>query len=254
MLNVRIIACLDVRDGRVVKGKQFANLVDVDDPLALALYYQKQGADELLFYDITATSERRTIAADFVKNLRTQLHIPFGIGGGVVTLNDFGRLLNLGATKVSVNSGALKNPSLITAAAGEYGSETVLLALDVKRAGKSRWNVWANGGRVDTGLDALEWAQRGEDLGAGELILNSMDGDGIKQGYDLDLLKAIISKVNIPVIASGGAGELEHFAQGLRAGAEGLLAASVFHYGEIAIEQLKRYLQENGVQGHETQV
>ena len=246
---VRIIPCLDVQNGRVVKGKKFKNIVDVDDPEVLGEYYSKAGADELIFYDITATNEQRKVSLDFIEKVVSKINIPLCVGGGVSTIEDFKEILERGADKVSVNSSAVKTPELIRRASQKFGSKTVVLGMDVKKVGKDKWRVFINGGKVDTGLDAIEWAIEGEKLGAGEIVLSSMDKDGVKEGYDIELLKAVTSNVDLPVIASGGAGKMEDFVQGAKEGkASGVLAASVFHYKEIDIKELKQYMKSKGIE------
>ncbi|MDL2323637.1 imidazole glycerol phosphate synthase subunit HisF [Ruminococcaceae bacterium OttesenSCG-928-A16] len=247
MVAKRIIPCLDIRDGRVVKGVNFKGLRDVEDPVAMAAYYNQQGADELVFYDITASAEGRGIFTDILKKVAAQVFIPLTVGGAVNSLADFDRVLNCGADKVSVNSGAIANPALVGQGARRYGSQCVVLSMDIKRVGEG-WHIFAKGGRVDTGLDALDWAMRGEAEGAGELVVNSMDTDGVKNGFDLPLLQAISQRVKIPIVASGGAGNKQHFAnlfalEGIDAG----LAASIFHYKEVGIPELKAYLAGKGV-------
>lgn len=247
MIAKRIIPCLDIRDGRVVKGVNFQGLKDVEDPVALAAYYNAQGADELVFYDITASTEGRGLFTDILTKVASQVFIPLTVGGAINSVEDFGRVLKCGADKVSVNSGAIRNPGLIAAGAKRYGSQCVVLSMDIKRVGGT-FHIFAKGGREDTGIDALEWAARGEAEGAGELVVNSMDTDGVKNGFDLELLAAIAATVKIPVIASGGAGKMEDFAAlfaqpGIDAG----LAASIFHYREVKIADLKRYLAAQGV-------
>ena len=247
MITKRIIPCLDVDHGRVVKGVKFAGLQDVSDPVDLAKFYSDCGADELVFYDITASSEAREIFVHIVERTAYEVYIPFTVGGGIRSIEDFNKVLRAGADKVSVNSAAVSNPSLITEAALKFGNQCVVLSIDAKRKGDS-WNVYINGGRVDTGMDAVEWAMRGEQLGAGELVLNSIDADGVKQGYDLLLNRIVSEQVKVPVIASGGAGKKEDFLAVIQQGkADAALAASVFHFGEIQIEELKYYLQENKI-------
>ncbi|WAA10975.1 imidazole glycerol phosphate synthase subunit HisF [Fervidibacillus albus] len=249
MLAKRIIPCLDVRNGRVVKGKKFQNITDVNDPVVLAKQYSELGADELVFYDITASNEERDIFLDVVEKTAKELHIPFTVGGGIRTVDDFRNALNAGADKISINSAAVKNPSLITEAARKFGRQCVVLSIDAKRNKDGKWNVYIHGGRVDTGMDAVEWAVKGEKLGAGEIVLNAMDTDGVKTGYSVEITKAIAEQVNIPVVASGGAGKREHFLEVFTDGkADAALAASVFHYDEISIPELKDYLYENGVE------
>ncbi len=247
MLTKRIVPCLDVDHGRVVKGVKFKGLQDVDDPVELAKHYSDIGADELVFYDITASNEQREIFLDVVEKTAYNVYIPFTVGGGIRTIDDFNKVLRAGADKVSVNSAAVKNPELITEAALKFGYQCVVLSIDAKRTEDS-WEVYVNGGRTPTGIDAVEWAQRGEALGAGELVLNSIDADGVKTGFDLELNSTVSRLVTIPVIASGGAGTREHFLDVFTKGkADAGLAASVFHFGEINIRELKKYLTENGV-------
>ncbi|MEN0660004.1 imidazole glycerol phosphate synthase subunit HisF [Caldifermentibacillus hisashii] len=249
MLAKRIIPCLDVRAGRVVKGAKFQNIMDVDDPVLLAEKYSELGADELVFYDITASNEERDIFIDVVEKTAEQVHIPFTVGGGIRTIEDFRNVLKAGADKVSVNSAAVKNPDLIREAAEKFGSQCVVLSIDAKKRDDGKWTVFINGGRIDTGMDAVEWALEGERLGAGEIVLNAIDTDGVKTGYSLDITAEIAGRVNIPVVASGGAGTMEHFLEVFTKGkADAALAASVFHFGEIDIKQLKRYLRENNVE------
>lgn len=249
MLTKRIIPCLDVRDGRVVKGINFVNIRDAGDPVETAAMYDREGADELVFLDITASSDSRSIMLDVVKRVAETVFIPFTVGGGIRSVEDFREILKAGADKISVNSAAINRPELITEAARRYGSQCVVLAIDAKRCGdENRWEVFLNGGRVNTGLDAVEWAMRAERLGAGEILLTSMDCDGVKNGYDLELTKAISESVGIPVIASGGAGTLEHFKDALVLGkADAVLAASLFHYGELKISEVKEYLKQQGI-------
>ena len=248
MYAKRIIPCLDVKDGRVVKGVNFVNLIDAGDPVACAKAYNEAGADELVFLDITASSDARNTVADMVKRVAECVFIPFTVGGGIRTTKDFRTILNAGADKVSVNSAAIKNPSLISEAAEKFGSQCVVCAIDAKRREDgSGWNVYLNGGRVNTGIDALEWAKEAERLGAGEILLTSMDCDGTKAGYDLELTRAISENARIPVIASGGAGKMNHFLDALTYGkADAVLAASLFHFKEIEIRKLKKYLSDNG--------
>lgn len=246
---VRIIPCLDVREGRVVKGKKFEDIKDVDDPEILAEFYSKAGADELVFYDITATQEKRRVSLEFIEKVASKIDIPLCVGGGVNSIEDFTEIIEKGADKVSINSGAVKTPELIKKAFEKYGSEKVVLGMDVKKIGYKEWRVFINGGRVDTGLDALEWAIHAVSLGAGELVLNSIDTDGMKEGYDLELLKAVTASVDVPVIASGGAGSMEDFCKAVSQGnASGVLAASVFHYKEIEIKELKKYMKSKGIE------
>ncbi len=249
MLARRIIPCLDVRNGRVVKGKKFQDIQDVDDPANLGKFYSDSGADELVFYDITASNEERKTSLEFVKKVAHEINIPFSVGGGVSTLDDFKFILRSGADKVSVNSSAVRNPNLIKEAAERFGNQCVVLSIDAKKNEEGSWSVYVKGGREKTDLDAVEWAVRGVELGAGEIVVNSIDEDGMKSGYDLELLKQITDAVNVPVIASGGAGTYEHFLSAVKyADVDGILAASVFHYGEIKINDLKKYLKENGVE------
>ncbi len=249
MFTKRIIPCLDVHDGRVVKGVNFVNLKDAGDPVEIAKAYDKAGADELVFLDITASSDRRGTVVDMVRKVAENVFIPFTVGGGIRTVEDFKLLLREGADKISINSSAIDTPDLIREAAEKFGSQCVVVAIDAKkRADGSGWNVYKNGGRIDTGLDVLEWAKRAEELGAGEILLTSMDCDGVKGGYDLAVTKAVAQTVSIPVIASGGAGTLEHFYEALTEGkADAALAASLFHYKELEIKQVKEYLKEKGV-------
>lgn len=249
MYTKRIIPCLDVHNGRVVKGVNFVNLKDAGDPVEIAKAYDAAGADEVVFLDITASSDNRKTVADMVREVAANVFIPFTVGGGIRTVEDFKMLLREGADKISVNSSAIARPQLISEAAYKFGSQCVVTAIDAKRrADGSGWNVYKNGGRVDVGLDAVEWAKKVEKLGAGEILLTSMDCDGTKAGYDLELTRAIADSVSIPVIASGGAGKLEHFYDALtEGGAEAALAASLFHYKELEIVQVKKYLAERGV-------
>ena len=247
MYAKRIIPCLDVKNGRVVKGMSFVNLVDAGDPVECAKQYDKQGADELVFLDITASSDARKTVVDMVKKVADTIFIPFTVGGGIRTVDDFNEILRAGADKVSVNSAAIKRPELISEAAYKFGSQCVVTAIDAKRKGDS-WEVYINGGRVPMGIDAIEWAVECEKRGAGEILLTSMDEDGQKNGYDLALTKAVSERVNIPVIASGGAGALEHFYDAFTDGkADAVLAASLFHFGEIKISELKNYLYEKEI-------
>ena len=249
MFTKRIIPCLDVHNGRVVKGINFVNLKDAGDPVAVAAAYDKAGADEVIFLDITASSDARNTVVDMVRRVAETEFIPFTVGGGIRTVEDFKALLREGADKISINSSAINTPELISDAAGKFGSQCVVVAIDAKRrADGSGWNVYKNGGRVDTGLDAVEWAARANKLGAGEILLTSMDCDGTKAGYDLELTKAVAGCVTIPVIASGGAGTKEHFYEALaEGGADAALAASLFHYKELEIMELKQYLAQKGV-------
>lgn len=248
MYAKRIIPCLDVKNGRVVKGMSFVNLVDAGDPVESAMQYDRQGADELVFLDITASSDSRAITIDMVEKVANAIFIPFTVGGGIRSVDDFNALLRAGADKVSVNSAAVHRPELISEAAYKFGSQCVVAAIDAKRKGDGTWEVYINGGRKPVGLDAVEWAVRCEQLGAGEILLTSMDEDGQKKGYDLALTKAVSEKVGIPVIASGGAGALEHFYDAFTEGkADAVLAASLFHFGEIPIPELKQYLHRKGI-------
>jgi cyclase len=248
MLTRRIIPCLDVRNGRVVKGKQFKDIVDVDSPDALGKYYSDCGADELVFYDITASNEEKKTSLEFVSKVAENINIPFCVGGGVNSIDDFTDILRRGADKVSINSSAVKNPDLIKEASLKFGAQCVVLSIDAKKNGDS-WNVYIKGGRENTGLDAVKWAIKGVELGAGEIVVNSIDEDGMKNGYDIDLLKQISSSVNVPIIASGGAGVMDDFYNAIKnANVDGVLAASVFHFGEIKIEDLKKYLKEKDVE------
>lgn len=249
MHTKRIIPCLDVHAGRVVKGVNFVNLRDAGDPVEIAAAYDRAGADELVFLDITASSDARATVVDMVRRVAEKVFIPFTVGGGIRTVEDFRALLREGADKISINSSAINTPQLISDAADKFGSQCVVVAIDAKRrADGSGWNIYKNGGRIDVGIDAVEWAAKAEKLGAGEILLTSMDCDGTKAGYDIELTDAIASEVSIPVIASGGAGTMEHFYEALTKGhAEAALAASLFHYKELEIRQVKQYLREKGV-------
>lgn len=249
MHTKRIIPCLDVNNNRVVKGTNFVNLRDAGDPVEVAKAYNKAGADELVFLDITASSDHRKTVTDLVRSVAEQVFIPFTVGGGIRTVEDFRALLREGADKISINSAAIMNPELISAAADKFGSQCVVVAIDAKRrTDGSGWNIYKNGGRVDMGIDAVEWAMKADRLGAGEILLTSMDCDGVKQGYDIELTKTIAENVSIPVIASGGAGAMEHFYEALTEGkADAALAASLFHYKELEINDLKHYLNNQGV-------
>ena len=248
MITKRIIPCLDVRDGRVVKGVNFEGLRDVSSPIELAAYYSDCGADELVFYDITASSDGRKLFVDILCETAKRVFIPLTVGGGINTVADFERVLSCGADKVSVNSGAIKNPDLIGEAAKKYGDQCVVLSVDAKRV-DGKYRVFAKGGREDTGLDALEWVKRGVDSGAGEIVLNSIDTDGVKRGFDCEMLEAVTKLVNVPVIASGGAGSIDDFISLFRTvpDVDAGLAASVFHFGEVDIKELKRELDKNGI-------
>ena len=249
MFTKRIIPCLDVHNGRVVKGVNFVNLKDAGDPVEIAAAYDKAGADEVVFLDITASSDARNTVVDLVRRVAENVFIPFTVGGGIRTVEDFRALLREGADKISINSSAINRPELISEAADKFGSQCVVVAIDAKRrADGSGWNIYKNGGRIDTGLDALEWAERVNKLGAGEILLTSMDCDGTKAGYDIELTRQIAEIVSIPVVASGGAGTKEHFYEALTDGkADAALAASLFHYKELEISDLKRYLSDRGV-------
>ncbi|MBO8424182.1 MAG: imidazole glycerol phosphate synthase subunit HisF [Firmicutes bacterium] len=249
MLTKRIIPCLDVRDGRVVKGKNFTAIRDVESPVELARYYNESGADELVFYDITASYEGRALFKDILEEVAGEIFIPLTVGGGINTVDDFDRVLKSGADKVSVNSGAIRDKSLITAAAKKYGDQCVVLSMDVKRVDGS-FRVFAKGGREDTGMNALEWASYGATHGAGEIVLNSIDTDGVKGGFDLEMLMAVTDIVNIPVIASGGAGKAEDFVELFRKipKVDAGLAASIFHFREVEIKELKKLLKAEGVE------
>ena len=248
MLAKRIIPCLDIDKGRVVKGVNFVNLIDAGDPVETAKAYDKIGADEIVFLDITASSDGRNTAVELLSRASEQVFIPLTIGGGIRSVEDFRKLLSAGADKIAVNSAAIKNPELITEAALKFGSQCVVLAVDAKANGRGSWDVYLNGGRVNTGLDAIEWITRAEKLGAGEVLLTSMDKDGTKSGYDIELTRRAAEAVNIPVIASGGAGRMEDFAEVLTAGkADAALAASLFHFGEIEMRALKQYLAGQGI-------
>ena len=248
MLAKRIIPCLDVRDGRVVKGVNFVNIRDAGDPVELARYYSDQGADEIVFLDITATSDARDTVADVVERTAAQVFVPLTVGGGIRTLDDFQRLLRAGADKISVNSAAVKDPKLISQAAERFGSQCVVLAIDARLRPEGWYEVVVAGGRTPTGIDAVEWAREGQRLGAGEILLTSMDADGTKAGFDLDMTRAVTQTVTIPVIASGGCGSLEHFAQVFEAtGCDAALAASLFHFGELTVPQVKEYLAGRGI-------
>lgn len=248
MLAKRIIPCLDVRDGRVVKGVNFVNIRDAGDPVELARYYSDQGADEIVFLDITATSDARDTVADVVERTAAQVFVPLTVGGGIRTLDDFQRLLRAGADKISVNSAAVKDPELISQAAERFGSQCVVLAIDARRRPEGWYEVVVAGGRTPTGIDAVEWAREGQRLGAGEILLTSMDTDGTKAGFDLDMTRAVTQAVTIPVIASGGCGSLEHFAQVFKeTDCDAALAASLFHFGELTVPQVKEYLWKQNV-------
>jgi cyclase len=247
-LKIRIIPCLDVDSGRVVKGTKFKNLRDAGDPVELAAFYDKEGADEIVFYDITASHENRDTARELARRAAEEVFIPYTIGGGVSTVPDMRAMLRAGADKVSVNSAAVRTPDLINEGAERFGSQCVVLSVDVKRKEVALgWEVYLNGGRLNTGMDALEWLAEGERRGAGEFVLNSMDADGTESGYDLDLISEVASKTNLPIVASGGAGDPEHMISAVRAGASAVLAASIFHFGEWKISGIKEYLAQAGI-------
>lgn len=249
MITKRIIPCLDVRDGRVVKGVNFEGIRDVASPVEMARFYNESGADEMVFYDITASVEGRALFTDILKQVAGEIFIPLTVGGGINTLADFDRVLKCGADKVSVNSGAIRSPQLIREAAQRYGDQCVVLSMDVKRV-NGQYRIFAKGGREDTGMDALEWAEFAVNSGAGELVVNSIDTDGVKAGFDLELLSAIASRVSVPIVASGGAGRAEHFLQLFQQcpKVDAGLAASIFHFRQVDIGELKRYLKDNGVE------
>ncbi len=249
MTTKRIIPCLDIRAGRVVKGKQFEDVRDVQDPVEMANLYNASGADELVFYDITASFEGRALFTDVLQRVAAEVFIPLTVGGNINSLEDFDRVLKCGADKVSVNSGALRDPSLISAAAKKYGSQCVVLSIDAKRV-DDRFAVFSKGGREDTGRELVAWAKEGEKLGAGEIVLNSIDTDGVKAGFDIEMLRAVSDAVNVPVIASGGAGGMEDFAQLFKTlpKVDAGLAASIFHFGQVQVRELKKYLQDQGIE------
>ncbi len=249
MHTIRVIPCLDVNNGRVVKGVNFVNLRDAGDPVECATAYDKAGADEVVFLDITASSDGRNTVVDMVREVAKKLFIPFTVGGGIRTVEDFKVILREGADKVAVNSAAIKRPELIREAAEKFGSQCVVVAIDAKRREPfDGWNIYLNGGRIDTGIDAIEWAKKAEALGAGEILLTSMDCDGTKEGFDIELTRAVSDVVGIPVIASGGAGKLEHFTEAVTEGhADAVLAASLFHFKELEIREVKEYMQDNGI-------
>ena len=248
MFTKRIIPCLDCKDGRVVKGTNFVDLKDAGDPVEVASMYDKSGADELVFLDITASSDGRNTTVDLVRRVAERVFIPFTVGGGIRTVEDFKVLLREGADKISINSAAIMNPQLISDAADKFGSQCVVVAIDAKRNNDGHWSIYKNGGRIDMHMDAVEWAMKAEKLGAGEILLTSMDCDGTKAGYDIELTNTIASNVSIPVIASGGAGNKEHFLNAFTEGkADAALAASLFHYKELDIMELKKYLADNGI-------
>jgi len=248
-LSKRIIPCLDVTDGRVVKGVNFVELRDAGDPVEIARRYDEQGADELTFLDITASSDNRGLILGIIEQVASQVFIPLTVGGGVREVNDVRRLLNAGADKVSINTSAVQNPELVEEAAGRFGSQCIVVAIDAKRAGAGRWEVFTHGGRKSTGLDAIEWALKMTELGAGEILLTSMDRDGTKMGFDIELTRAVAEAVTVPVIASGGVGNLEHLAAGILEGkADAVLAASIFHYGEYTIGAAKNFMASRGIE------
>jgi cyclase len=249
MLSKRIIPCLDVKDGRVVKGVKFLNLRDAGDPVEIAKRYSDEGADEITFLDITASHEKRNIMIEVVRKTASQVFVPLTVGGGVRTLEDVRNLLLAGADKVAINTAAVKEPEFVKTAAGKFGSQCIVVAVDARRVSDSRWEVYTHGGRNPTGIDALAWAKKMESFGAGEILLTSMDMDGTKHGYDLKLIEAVSRAVGIPIIASGGAGTLKHLYDGITLGeADAVLVASIFHYGEYSIFEAKRYLKEHGVE------
>lgn len=248
MLAKRIIPCLDVTDGKVVKGVNFVELREAGDPVEVARRYDEQGADEITFLDITATSDNRGLILKVIEDVAAQVFIPLTVGGGVREVGDIRRLLNSGADKVSINSAGVKNPDLIGNSAAIYGSQCIVVAIDAKRAGDNKWEVYTHGGRVNTGIDAVEWAKKVQSLGAGEILLTSMDGDGTKKGFDLELTAAVSNAVDIPIIASGGVGNLQHLVDGIKIGqADAVLAASIFHFGEYTIGQAKQYMRDHGI-------
>lgn len=248
MLTKRIIPCLDMTEGKVVKGVQFVNFRDAGNPVELAAKYDKEGADELVFLDITATIENRNILLDVVEKTASKVKIPFSVGGGIRTVEDMRQILRAGADKVSLNTGGFKNPELITQCAQEFGNQCVVLSLDAKKVSNSRWNVFINGGRTDTGVSAIEWVKTATKLGAGEILLTSIDTDGMKEGFNLELTKKVSRQVSVPVIASGGAGKLEDFSDVFRnANADAALAASIFHFGELTIKEVKTYLKNKNI-------
>ena len=248
MLLKRVIPCLDVTGGRVVKGTNFINLRDAGDPVELAAFYDREGADELIFLDITASSDGRKTTLDMVYRTAGEVFIPYTVGGGIRNLEDIRAILSAGADKVTINTAAVQNPGLVAEAAGRFGSQCIVVAIDARQVGPDSWEVYIHGGRTPTGIDAVGWARKVEALGAGEIMLTSMDRDGTRDGYDIPLTRAIVRSLNIPVIASGGVGNLEHIAQGLTEGeADAALAASIFHFGEFSIKETKEYLRSKGV-------
>ena len=249
MLTKRLIPCLDVDHGRVVKGKKFKDIQDVADPVELGRYYSEQGADELTFLDITASSDQRDIILHIVEACASQVFIPLTVGGGVRSVADVRRLLNAGADKVSMNTAAINNPDLVAEASAKVGNQCIVVAIDAKQVGPDRWEVFTHGGRNRTGIDAVAWARKAQELGAGEILLTSMDRDGTKNGFDLPLTRAVADAVDIPVIASGGVGNLKHLAEGVSiGGADAVLAASIFHFGEYTVRQAKEFMHENGIE------
>ena len=247
MIKIRIIPCLDVDNGRVVKGINFVNLIDAGDPVKQAKFYSDNGADEITFLDITATHERREAMVDIIERTANECLVPLTVGGGIRNIDDMKKFLSVGADKVSVNSSAIKDPKIITKGALKFGNQCIVVAIDAKKKGNS-WEVYVNGGRISTGIDAIQWAKKVEKLGAGEILLTSMDRDGTKSGFDLNLTKEVSSSVSIPVIASGGIGEINHFVDGVKkGGASALLAASVFHFGEFSISEVKKHLISQGI-------
>ena len=248
MLTKRIIPCLDVTAGRVVKGVNFVELKDAGDPVEIARRYNDQGADELTFLDITASSDQRDLILNIIEDVSSQVFIPLTVGGGVRTVEDVRRLLNAGADKVSINTSAVTNPQLVADASSRYGSQCIVVAIDAKQVSPVRWEIFTHGGRYPTGLEAVSWAQKMENLGAGEILLTSMDRDGTKSGFDIELTRAISDSVNIPVIASGGVGNLQHLADGIQKGhADAVLAASIFHYGEYTVQQAKKFMSDQNI-------
>jgi len=248
MLAKRIIPCLDIDRGRVVKGTNFVNLIDAGDPVEQAKYYEQEQADELVFLDITASADRRAIVIEMVKKVAEQVFIPFTVGGGIRTLEDMREILKAGADKISINTSAVQNPQLIKQGAQKFGDQCIVIAIDAKQQAAGKWEVYIHGGRTPTGLDAVEWAQKAEQLGAGEILLTSMDRDGTKDGYDLELTRAIAEATNIPIIASGGAGKLEHLYEVLTYGkADAVLAASIFHFRKYTIKETKEFLRQKGI-------
>jgi cyclase len=247
VLGIRLIPCLDVTNGRVVKGTNFINLKDAGDPVELARQYYLDGADEIVFLDITATHEGRDATIDLVRRVAEKVFIPLTVGGGIRTVEDIRNLLNAGADKVSLNSSAVKDPKIVKKASDKFGIQCMVVAIDAKKVKKNRWNVFIHGGRIDTGIDAVVWSRKVTELGAGEILLTSMDKDGTKDGYDLELLKEVSSSVKIPVVASGGAGKIEHFFQACESGASAILVASLFHYKELSIKGVKNYLKSKSI-------